>query len=1101
MNNFTKNFLGLSFEEIIILERISPQELFSYLQNHYSCYAPESHQQLLQKAFDFGMKVHKTQKRDTGVPYFTHPLIVALLMIEYQPDVDLLISVLLHDAIEDADNPEEASVYIKETFGDTVFYLIDGVSKVFSPELKKEKQAIVTLEKLFLLAEKDVRILIIKLFDRLHNAITILGKTDPSKREKKLKETIRIYIPLAERLGLWSVKKRLEDACTLGMSPNEFASIMRVIEEGKDIQNCLYETIQKTSLPETVEVQMKQFSASSMLKYLQANNYIQPEDTFFIRIIIPDTLDCYKFLQTFGADFPQKKNLFTDYITNQKENGYQALHSFHIFHNEYAIRVHVMTRSMQQKNDKGVFTQLQQGIVTLPLVKSETMKKYIDESDQFLTFLSQDILARKITIHGREFGAKEFPERSLLIDILVRLYPDIFQNFIAATRNGKPITLSEMLEDNDIVTFAFSTNPQISLYWKRHTSSPFTLYAINKYFENQPVEKKEKEGKKLLESLLLEVHKEHAVGIVSRHEHLKEIFSVSSDEDLFVLLYEGKIQAYEILEVIESHKSSWIEKITSLFSSSEIFARLVFYSSQKKISDCVDYITDLATESKVQVLSVSTSYKADRPTNQGEILLRAEKATRIFQLLETLQLSPYLIFHMVPSWRLWMKVAFGVVFPFIISGITFAFLFSSQAKEYALWLYTAVFAIIFANVMAYRFTTRYFSFIRYKQIVLTLLVFINLLLTGVFLFLFFQKGLDILNLNFFLPMMALLFSILLPVLMTNKTSLLVSQTLTLEEYKQKQKDKIWGYFLRFLAVIVWGLEPIFFKYTSLGVVSSEIRIFVCSLGIFFVSLLFLLFHRLFFIQKENKKIFSYSLPINKFLIAIVVGTFLMSYFMNQSLNFTSGTTFMILNNFAPIFALIVAFLFWRSDISYLKERKHVLWVFTVFFIGGIGSAFLFYNDFLQSGSITPKGSIYAFLSMVMDALVVIAQIRYAKIISSYQGALLTGGVFMIIAISLFPFLIPFLHLITFDVFITGLLVGALSGFGYIINYEAFRRMDGFIAYLMLNFAIFITFIVEVFFLGKLYPTWLIIFGGVLIIGSAIIAEFINTHCEKKQIKS
>ncbi len=313
----------------------------------------------------------------------------------------------------------------------------------------------------------------------------------------------------------------------------------------------------------------------------------------------------------------------------------------------------------------------------------------------------------------------------------------------------------------------------------------------------------------------------------------------------------------------------------------------------------------------------------------------------------------------------------------------------------------------------------------------------------------------------------------------------------------RKKEKFLGYIIRLFAVIIWGIQPIYIKYTAINTVSMDYRIFFIAVGGLLISLISLLF---FWKQKSH---WNFKLKLNTLFFMIVITQLLFIYFFNISLRYTSSTNLIIFNNFAPLLALLVALVLWRKEIPYFKDRSHILAIIFVFFMGVMGSSLLFYNDIIygQNGSI--KGNILALLVMSIDVVLVISQIRYVKYLHDHQSIFLTLYIYLFIFMIMIPIVlmnVSLFYTLTHEQIYYAIGAGVLSGIGQILNYEAFRRMDGFIAFLMFNIAILITFVIEAYWLKEIQVTLFLVVGGCFIISASIFAEVINTQCEKEALE-
>lgn len=324
--------------------------------------------------------------------------------------------------------------------------------------------------------------------------------------------------------------------------------------------------------------------------------------------------------------------------------------------------------------------------------------------------------------------------------------------------------------------------------------------------------------------------------------------------------------------------------------------------------------------------------------------------------------------------------------------------------------------------------------------------------------------------------------------------------LSSEEFKEIQKQKMTGYLLRFGAVAIWGLEPLLLKYSPAGNMDTDIRIFYVVLGATIFSISSLIFLKLI----KNKKHWNPRLPVNKYFIGIIIFEIIIVYLINLSINTTSSTNFIIIDNFGPVFALILAIIFWKKEIIYFQSRKNIKLIFLAFFLGSAGSSLLFYNDIINGNDSYIDGNFFAIARIIFEVLFITSQIRYAKYLKDYQSYFLNFYTWVTLLLMMSIYIILFKSHIFFITTVSELFwavfTGALIGLGIIFNYESFRRMDGFIAYLMFNISIIITFFIEAFILKEIIVTYYLVFSGLLITSASIFAEIVNTKCEKERIE-
>jgi len=319
-----------------------------------------------------------------------------------------------------------------------------------------------------------------------------------------------------------------------------------------------------------------------------------------------------------------------------------------------------------------------------------------------------------------------------------------------------------------------------------------------------------------------------------------------------------------------------------------------------------------------------------------------------------------------------------------------------------------------------------------------------------------------------------------------------------QTWEERQREKLLGYIIRFFAIIIWGIQPIYIKYTAMNTVPLDYRVFFTRLGGAFVSMVILLIFLLF----KQKSYWKPKLKFNTVFMVVIVTEIVFIYFFNKSLLYTSSTNLIIFNNFAPLLALVVALVLWRKEIPYFKDMSHILAIFFVFLVGVLGASLLFYNDILYGAEESTKGNMFALLVMSIDVVLVIAQIRYVKYLQDNQSVFLNLYVYLSVLIVMIPIIllnISVFYTLSSEQIYFAIGAGVLSGIRQILNYEAFRRMDGFIAFLMFNIAILLTFAIEAYWLEGIMVTPFLLLGGSLIIGASIFAEVINTKCEKEEM--
>jgi drug/metabolite transporter (DMT)-like permease len=311
--------------------------------------------------------------------------------------------------------------------------------------------------------------------------------------------------------------------------------------------------------------------------------------------------------------------------------------------------------------------------------------------------------------------------------------------------------------------------------------------------------------------------------------------------------------------------------------------------------------------------------------------------------------------------------------------------------------------------------------------------------------------------------------------------------------------KFAGYAIRLFAVLLWGLEPIYIKYTSANDLSPFLRTFLLSIGVLIPFGMFYVLRSLLLFRKLPR----WFLPYDPSFIAIVIGQVGLMYFKNASLEYTSGTNLLLFNTFSPLLGLIVAAALWRREIPYFRRPQTMLSIFLIGAAASIGGSLLVGAESVVGPSWSLFGDILAIISTFFDVILTVGQIQYIKRFVRTDGMLLNLHIFFYLVLFTAPVLAlsrffggPFLQNTSWTTLILGLGIGLFVGIGQMLNYEAFKRIDGYLAYMMFNLSVLITFCIEAFVLHSVQPTPLLIISAALIVGASVFAERINSRCER-----
>lgn len=423
--------------------------------------------ELLDKTYYFAKSKHQGQYRESGEEYIIHPVFVANILASWNADIDTIIAGLLHDILEDTNTSNEE---IKELFGSNVLNLVLGVTNLSKMSFyNKNELEIANLRKIILGMVKDVRIILIKLADRLHNMETLNYKY-VEKQQKKALETMEIYVPLARILGMYNIKCRLEDLCLYYLKPNEYKKIFdkrckieEVFNKSKeDIINIIYTSLKSNNIDSVIKFRLK--SIYSIYKKLSKGYVIEDlKDLYIFRTIVGTFNECYLSLGCIHDNFKPLNNGFVDYIASPL-GVYQAIHTNILGDNDKKIQVQIQTKEMEKRSLAGITLLWDNKDNNI----SDVIKKYeplftsiseINESSsnnlEFIEQIKGEVLAKKMIIYDDSGKEISIQTGSTVIDFAYYLHSDIAKYAVGALVDGKFIPLNETLKPNSKVKIIF----------------------------------------------------------------------------------------------------------------------------------------------------------------------------------------------------------------------------------------------------------------------------------------------------------------------------------------------------------------------------------------------------------------------------------------------------------------------------------------------------------------------------------------------------------------------------------------------------------------------------------------------------------------------
>ncbi len=507
-------------------EFLSPDELYNDLIERVRKYHPSDDVSQIHKAYEVAKEAHKTQVRKSGEPYIIHPLYVAIILADLELDKETIIAGLLHDVVEDTVLSQHDLIH---EFGEDVANLVDGVTKLDKlpkfhdgDDNRLEMQA-ENLRKMFLAMAKDIRVILIKLADRLHNMRT-LKYMPPEKQQRIARETIEIYSPIAERLGISRVKIELDDLSLKYLEPDVYYDLVDKIAIRKSVRETYIQSIvdevsahiQNAGIEAKVDGRIKHFFSIYKKMKNQNKSIDQIYDLFAVRIIVETVKDCYASLGIIHEMYKPIPGRFKDYIAMPKPNMYQSLHTTLIGANGQPFEVQIRTEEMHKAAEYGIaahwkYKEASDGKKSdMGDEEKMTWLRQIlewqqDSSDnkEFLTLIKSglDLFSESVYCFTPNGDVKTLPAGSTPIDFAYSIHSAVGNRMVGARVNGKLVTIDYVLANGDCIEILTSQNSKgPSRDWLKIAQSTQAKNKINQWFKNEFKEENIVKGKEMLES-------------------------------------------------------------------------------------------------------------------------------------------------------------------------------------------------------------------------------------------------------------------------------------------------------------------------------------------------------------------------------------------------------------------------------------------------------------------------------------------------------------------------------------------------------------------------------------------------------------------------
>lgn len=464
---------------------------------------------LVERAFHFAAEAHREATRYSGEPYIIHPFETAKILAEMHADAETIAAGLLHDTIEDGGAANEE---IKRKFGTTIAFLVEGVTKLGKLKYQGVDRHAESLRKLFIAMAEDLRVIIIRLADRLHNVRTLEHIPRDDKRRRIALETLEIYAPLANRLGIWKLKGQLEDAAFPHAYPEDYAQMIKLRKtKGKESVKRL-EKLSRSISREAAKHNIKDIQVDYRIKYLYSTwlklkkhnmDIDQIYDLSALRVIVPTVAECYQMLGLVHTLWKPVTGRLKDYIAQPKPNGYQSIHTA-VFTGESVItEVQIRTNEMQAEAAYGLASHIIYSESGKPQQGGEWKKKTrwlkdliewqkgVAGSEEFLTHIKTNLFKDRIFVFTPKGDVIELPEGATPIDFAYAIHSEIGEHIAGATINGKFVSLNTPLHNNDVVTVEVKRTAHPTTKWLTQAVTGMARKHIRNFLERTRVPKKE----------------------------------------------------------------------------------------------------------------------------------------------------------------------------------------------------------------------------------------------------------------------------------------------------------------------------------------------------------------------------------------------------------------------------------------------------------------------------------------------------------------------------------------------------------------------------------------------------------------------------------